>query len=77
MVGQNGMPVEQAREEMGDIDNFCNLACVACSADAYCPSDCDMLAKARRMDYEKIVKSYARNEGDWAKVFRYIKDAKI
>ena len=34
MVGQKGMPIEQAREEMGDIDNFCNLACVACSADA-------------------------------------------
>lgn len=76
MVGQKGMSVEQAREEMGDIDNFCRLACNACSADAYCPSDCDMLEKARRMDFEKIVRAYARNEGDWSKLFRYIKQAK-
>lgn len=77
MVGDKGMPIEQAREELGNVDSFCNNACIACNHDYYCPSYCDMLEKARKMDYDKIVMAYARNEGDWAKVFRYIKSAKI
>lgn len=66
----------EALKELADIDTFCHMACTACNHDWYCPTHCDMLEKAKKLDFEKIVKSYARNEGDWSKVFRYIKRAK-
>lgn len=67
---------EQAKEDLKDINNFCHLACVHCNNDWFCPSHCAMLEKAKKLDFDLLVKSYARNEGDWSKVFRYIKRTK-
>ena len=66
------MPIEEAREELGNIDSFCKQACINCNNDWFCPSFCDTLEKAIKMDFELLVKCYARNDGDWAKIFRYI-----
>lgn len=72
------MTLDEAREEIGSIDDFCKSACNVCTANEwYCPTECDTLLKARRLDFDRIVKSYARNDGDWSKVFRYINQAKI
>lgn len=72
------MTYEQALEEMGDIDDFCIKCCNRCTGnDWYCPSPCDMLEKARQLDYSRLVKCYARHEGDLNKVSRYISQAKV
>lgn len=72
------MTVDEARSEIHSIDCFCKNICNVCTAnDWYCPSECDTLQKARRIDFESIVKSYARNEGDLSKVFRYINQRRI
>ena len=70
------IPVEEAREEIPNIDSFCKHACINCSNDWFCPSFCDILEKAIKMDYELLVKCYARHDGDWRKVYRYIKSYK-
>lgn len=70
------IPIEEAREEIPNIDCFCKQACIHCSNDWFCPSFCDMLEKAIKMDFELLLKCYARNEGDWSKIFRYIKQTK-
>lgn len=70
------LPIEEAWEEIPNIDCFCKQACIHCSNDWFCPSFCDMLEKAIKMDFELLVKCYARNEGDWSKIFRYIKQKK-
>lgn len=71
------MTVDKAKNELRDINYFCKYACNMCTAnDWYCPTECDTLQKARRIGFENIVKSYARNDGDWAKVFRYINQTK-
>ena len=67
------IPIGEAREEIPNIDCFCKQACIYCSNDWFCPSFCDTLEKAIKMDFELLVKCYARNEGDWSKIFRYIK----
>lgn len=67
---------DKALKELVDIDTFCHMACTACNSEAYCPTDCATLEKARKLPFENIVKCYTRNEGDWAKVFRYIKRTK-
>lgn len=40
--------------------------------DWYCPSDCDLLEEASKLDYDIILKAYARNDGDLNKVCRYL-----
>jgi hypothetical protein len=77
MVVDRGMSYEQALLELGDIDSFCRQVCACCTSnDWYCPTDCTDLEKARRIDFDRIVFSYARNDGDLSKVMRYIKQAK-
>ncbi|MBR2870156.1 MAG: hypothetical protein IKB98_02075 [Clostridia bacterium] len=72
------MRIDKARQELIDIDNFCKKACDGCTAnDWYCPSECEMLTKARKLDFERIVRCYAYHDGDLCKVFRYIKQTKI
>ncbi len=72
------MTFEQAKEDLGDIDSFCHQVCVCCTAnDAFCPSECDDLQKARQLDFDRLVKCYARNGGDLVAVIRYIKSTKI
>jgi hypothetical protein len=72
------MTLEEARDEVGTIDNFCYGMCVHCTAnDWFCPSYCDILEKARRMPFEKLLKSYARNDGDPIRLWRYIKRYKV
>lgn len=71
------MTLEQAKEELCDIDTFCKIACDNCTAnDYYCPSECEMLKKARTLDFDRIIKCFANNDGDLYKVFAYIKQAK-
>ena len=64
---------EEAKADLKNIDNFCHAACIHCSNDWFCPTDCEMLKKARKMNFDLLIKCYARNEGDWSKIFRYIK----
>ena len=72
------MTVEEARNEIPNINDFCKCACSVCTAnDWYCPTYCETLEKARRMDFDRIVRSYARNEGSWSKIFRFINRAKV
>jgi hypothetical protein len=72
------MTDKEALEELVDIDNFCKHACDMCTAnDWYCPSECEMLEKARKLDFDRIVKCYAKHDGDMCKVFMYIKSTKI
>lgn len=69
---------KEALEELVDIDYFCKHACDTCTAnDWYCPSECEMLKKARKLDFDRIIKCYAKHNGDMCKVFRYIKNTKI
>ena len=71
------MTYEKAKEELKDIDSFCHAACIACNNEWFCPSYCDMLLKAEKLDFDRIVKCYARHDGDMSKVFRYIKETKL
>lgn len=72
------MTIEEAKGEIPDIVRFANRACQECTAnDWYCSSVCDTLRKARKLDYNRILKCYARNGGEMWKVIRYIKRAKI
>ncbi len=71
------MTVERAREEIPDFKAFAHAVCTCgCGHDWYCPTYCDTLEKAEQMDFVRILKSYARNDGDLDKVCRYIKRAK-
>lgn len=71
------MTEQQAREEIPDIDYFCYEVCTkGCGHEDYCPSECQTLQKARELDFDRIIKSYARNDGDLNKVCRYIKNQK-
>ena len=65
-------------EKFETIDNFCSYVCnCACSNDWYCPKECDLLEKARKMQFEKINKKWIEHDGDIRKVERYIKQYKI
>lgn len=65
-------------EKLSNIEDFCKMACNFCNSnDWYCPTECDMLQKARKIGIERISKAYERNGGDIVKVSRYIKQAKI
>ena len=72
------MTEQQAREDIPDIDSFCKWTCDCCqSNDWYCPSECETLEKARKLDFDRIVKCYAEHDGDLNKVCRYIRTTKI
>ena len=72
------MTEQQAREEISTIDDFCQCCCDSCTAnDYYCPSECVVLQKARKLDFDRIVKCYAEHDGDLNKVCRYIRTTKI
>lgn len=71
------MTLEEAKNDLEDFKGFCRYACNSCNNDWYCPSYCDVLEKASKMDFDRIIKSYARNDGDMAKVFKFIKLAKL
>ena len=72
------MTIEEAKEYIPDFDSFCKEACAVCTAnDWYCPDVCDTLLKAGELDYERILKCYARNDGEMYKVLRWLKQARI
>lgn len=72
------MTIEQAQEEIPDIDSFCTHCCDRCTGNEwYCPSECEVLQKARKLDFARILKCYARHCGDLDKVSQYIKGTKV
>lgn len=73
------MTIEEAKEYIPDFEAFRNEACTVCTAnDWYCPFNvCDTLLKAGELDYNRILKCYARHDGEMYKVFRWIKQARI
>ena len=72
------LTIEQALEDIADIDQFCHQICNACSSnDWYCPSECNELIKAREIGFDRILKCYARHDGDLRSVMRYIKATKV
>ena len=72
------MTEQKARDDIQDIDSFCKWVCDCCqNNDWYCPSECDVLQKARKLNFDRIVKCYARHDGDLDKVCNYIKTTKI
>ena len=65
-------------EKFETIDNFCSYVCnCACSNDWYCPKECDMLEKARKMPFEKINKKWIEHDGNIQKLARYIKQYRL
>lgn len=70
------MTCEEAKAEIIDFPTFCRISCNSCNSDWYCPSYCDVLEKASKMNFDLIIKAYARNDGEMYKVFRYIKNTK-
>lgn len=66
-------------EEFDTIDRFCSFCCSRCTADpdGYCPSDCEMLEKARKIPFDKIEKKYIKHKGDLTKLARYIKNYRL
>ena len=71
------MTIEEAKEYIPDVDSLCRQACLCCNNEWYCPTYCDVLEKAARMDYNRILKCYARNDGEMWKVVRWIRQARI
>jgi hypothetical protein len=71
------MTIEEAKEYLPDFEAFRNEACATCTEEWYCPRNCEDLNKASRMDYDRILKCYARNGGEMHKVFAFIRGARI
>lgn len=72
------MTIKEAKEYIPDFEAFRNEFCSVCVAnDWYCPNVCDTLLKAGELDYNRILKCYARHDGEMYKVFRWIKQARI
>lgn len=72
------MTIEEAQEEIPDIDSFCLQCCDRCTGnDWYCPSECEILTKARKLDFARILKCYAQYCGDLSKVARYLKGTNV
>lgn len=73
------MTIEEAKEYIPDYEAFRKEACTVCTAnDWYCPFNvCDTLLKAGELDYERILRCYARHDGEMYKVFRWIRQARI
>lgn len=71
------MTFEEAKEELPTIECFLSMACGMCTGnEAYCPSYCEVLEKAQRMPFARIQLAYARHDGEYAKIVRYIKNAR-
>ena len=72
------MTIEEAKEYIPDFEAFRKEFCAVCVAnDWYCPSVCDTLLKASELDYNSILKCYARNDGEMYKVWRWLKQARV
>ena len=71
------MTLEEAKKEIPTFESFAHQCCNQCKSEWYCPTYCDMLEKAKKMDLERIQKCYAKHEQDIVKVVRYIHGAKI
>lgn len=72
------MTIKEAKEYIPDFEAFRNEFCSVCVAnDWYCPNVCDTLLKAGELDYNRILKCYARNDGEIWKVVRWLKKARI
>ncbi|MCD8308453.1 MAG: hypothetical protein LUD19_01265 [Clostridia bacterium] len=72
------MTIEQASDYIPDFDSFELTMCDNCAAvfDGGCPSNCYELEKAKQIGYKRILKSYARNDGDLVKVTDFIRRAR-
>lgn len=66
-----------SEEKFENIDQFCSLCCEHCNNDWYCPVECELLEKARKMPLEKINAKWIEHEGDIRKIVRYIKQYKF
>lgn len=71
------MTIEEAREEIPCREIFEQEMCDYCGFDGYCPNMCAERLKLEKLDFERVIKSYARNDGEMHKVIRFIKDARI
>ena len=72
------MTIEEAKEYIPDFEAFRKEFCSVCVAnDWYCPNVCNALLKASELDYNRILKCYARNDGEMWKVVRWIRQARI
>lgn len=71
------MTTVDAREYIPNLTIFRKEACEACKQSDYCPQYCDTLLKAERMDFNRILKCYARHDGEMYKVLRWLKQARI
>lgn len=64
-------------EKFETIDDFCSYVCnCACSNDWYCPKECELLQKTRKIPFDKINDKWIEHDGDIKKVARYIKNYK-
>lgn len=66
--------------EAGYCPRYCEdlcETCVNCGEAEYCHLYCEDLCKAARMDFNRILKCYARNDGEMYKVLRWLKQARI
>ena len=64
-------------DKFDNINQFCSYSCNNCNQDWYCPGECELLLKARKMPFEKINKKWIEHDGDLVKVWRYIKHYKL
>lgn len=65
-------------EKFETIDNFCAYVCSgACKEEWFCPTECELLQKARKMPLKKINTKWIEHDGDIRKVARYIKNYRI
>lgn len=72
------MTIEEAKEYIPDFEAFRNEFCSVCVANDWCcPNVCDTLLKAGELDYNRILKCYARNDGEIWKVVQWLKKARI
>lgn len=71
------MTIEEAKEYIPDFEAFCKEACATCTEEWYCPHNCEILSKATKMDFNRILKCYARHDGEMYKVLRWLKQARI
>ena len=74
------MTIEEAREQIPHFGTFRRMVCSDCpfTTKKFCLwHDCDEMNKARAMDFNRILKCYARHDGEMHKVLRWLKQARI
>ena len=64
-------------DKFENINKFCSFLCNHCDTDGYCPTDCDLLEKARKMPFDKINDKWVEYNGDIQKIARYIKQYRL